>query len=62
MYQTFEKTIKKPAQRGMKKIGQRIKQEQKRKGVGRSSWSNFLKRKVLPTTVEKESQEKERKS
>ena len=33
---------------------QRNKQEQKRKGVGRSSWTNFLKRKALPMTVKKE--------
>ena len=38
----------------MKKIGQRIKQKLKRKGMERRSWSNFLKRKVLPTTMEKE--------
>ena len=28
--------------------------EQKRKSVGRSSWINFLKRKVLPITVKRE--------
>ena len=38
----------------MKKIGQRIKQEQKRKSIGRTSLINFLKRKVLPLTVKKE--------
>ena len=53
MNQRFERTIKKPEQRGMKKIGQKDKQEQKREGMGRSSQSNFLKRKVLPTTVKK---------
>ena len=37
----------------MKKIGQQIKQEQRRKSVGRSSLINFLKRKVLPLTVKK---------
>ena len=38
----------------MKKIGQRIKQEQKGKSMGRSSLINFLKRKVLPMTVKRE--------
>ena len=38
----------------MKKIGQRIKQEQKRKSVGRTNLINFLKRKVLPMTVKRE--------
>ena len=38
----------------MKKIGQRIKQEQKKKSVGRTSLINFLKGKVLPMTVEME--------
>ena len=33
---------------------QRNKQEQKRKCVGRSSWTNFLKRKALPITAKKE--------
>ena len=37
----------------MKKIWQRIKQEQKRKSVGRTSLINFLKGKVLPITVKK---------
>ena len=46
-----ETAIKKPAQREKNK---RNKQEQKRKGVGRSSWTNFLKRKALPMTVKKE--------
>ena len=49
-----ETAMKKPAQREKKKIQQRNKQEQKRKGVGRSSWTNFLKRKALPMTVKKE--------
>ena len=44
----------KPAQKVMKKIGQRIKQEQKGKSMGRSSLINFLKRKVLPMTVKRE--------
>ena len=46
-----ETAIKKPAQREKNK---RNKQEQKRKGVGRSSWTNFLKRKALPITAKKE--------
>ena len=37
----------------MKKIEQRIKQEQKSKSVGRTSLINFLKRKVLPMTSKK---------
>ena len=44
----------KPAQKVMKKIGQRIKQEQKRKSVGKISLINFLKRKVLSMTVKRE--------
>ena len=46
--------MKKPAQREKKKIQQRNKQEQKRKGVGRSSWTNFPKRKALSKTVKRE--------
>ena len=53
-YQRFGMAIRKPAQKEMKKIGQRIKQEQKRKSMGRSSLINFLKRKVLPITVKRE--------
>ena len=37
----------------MKKIEQRIKQEQKSKSVGRTSLINFLNRKVLTMTVKK---------
>ena len=36
------------------KRGQRIKQEQKRKSVGKISLINFLKRKVLSMTVKRE--------
>ena len=54
MCQGFGRTMRKPAQKVMKKIGQRIKQEQKRKSMGRSSLINFLKRKVLPITVKRE--------
>ena len=43
-YQRFGRTKRKPAQKEMKKIGQRIKQGQKRKSVGRSNLINFLKR------------------
>ena len=53
MCQGSGRTMRKPAQKEMKKIGQRIKQEQKRKSVGRSSLINFLKRKVLPITSKK---------
>ena len=53
MCQGSGRTMRKPAQKEMKKIGQRIKQEQKRKSVGRSSLINFLKRKVLPMTSKK---------
>ena len=42
-----ETAIKKPAQREKKKIEQKDKQEQKRKSVGRSSWTNVLKSKAL---------------
>ena len=54
MCQGSGRTKRKPAQKEMKKIGQRIKQEQKRKSVGRTSLINFLKRKVLPMTVKRE--------
>ena len=54
MYQRSGRTKRKPAQKEMKKIGQRIKQEQKRKSVRRTSLINFLKRKVLPITVKRE--------
>ena len=37
----------------MKKIEQRIKQEQKSKSVGKTNLINFLKGKVLPMTVER---------
>ena len=53
MCQGIERTMRKPAQNKMKKIGQRIKQEQKRKSAGRSSLINILKRKVLPMTSKK---------
>ena len=49
MCQIFGRTIKEPTLKEMKKFGQRNKQEQKRKGMGRSCWSSFLIRKVLPT-------------
>ena len=38
----------------MKKIEQKIKQEQKSKSVGRTSLINFLKEKVLSMTVKRE--------
>ena len=44
MCQGSGRTKRKPAQKEMKKIGQRIKQEQTRKSVGRTSLINFLKR------------------
>ena len=47
-----QRSGRKSVQKEMKKIGQRIKQEQKRKSVGRTSLINFLKRKVLPMTSE----------
>ena len=53
MCQGSGRTMRKPAQKEMKKIGQRIKQEQKRKSVGRTSLINFLKRKVLTMTVKR---------
>ena len=54
MCQRSGRTKRKPAQKEMKKRGQRIKQEQKRKSVGRTSLINFLKRKVLSMTVKRE--------
>ena len=50
MCQRSGRTKRKPAQKEMKKIGQRIKQEQKRKSVGRTSLINL---KVPPMTSEK---------
>ena len=54
MYQRLGRTKRQPAQKEMKKIGQRIKQGENRKSVGRSSLINFSKRKVLPITVKRE--------
>ena len=53
MYQRTGRTIKKPAQRENEENMQRDKQEQKRKGMVRSNWTNFLKRKALPISVKK---------
>ena len=41
------------------RIGQRIRQEQKKEKCGKSSWTNFLKRKALPISVIKKREENE---
>ena len=53
MYQKIGRTIRKLAQKEMKKIGPRIKQEQKRKSMGRNSWTNFLKKESSTNISEK---------
>ena len=59
MCQIIGRTMRKLAQKEMNRIGQRINQEQKKEKCGKSSWTNFLKRKALPISVIKKREENE---